>query len=91
MLTTPDDPSTVVAGLKWKQPRFQGILKGTYRLVGHNCVAGVLTRKNNSDTTSSPYIRNRIVKQPTDLIDHVFSLVSSREGSYVQGSSILML
>jgi len=75
MLTTPDEPSTVVQGLKWRQPRFQGILKGTYRLVGHNCVAGVLIRKNNVDSTSSPYFRNRIVKQPNDLMEHVFSLL----------------
>jgi len=77
MLTTPDEPSLVIPLLKSRQPRLQGIVKGTYRLLGHDCVAGVLTRKNMNEATSSPYIRNRLIKQPNDLMEHVFSLAVS--------------
>ncbi|XP_013384899.1 F-box only protein 9-like isoform X3 [Lingula anatina] len=83
LLTTADDPHTVLPKLVSKHYRTSGIMYGYYRLVG-NKVTGVLRRSNNADTIVSKYRRRKQEAQQEheERVFHVDFILRDRGGRH---------
>ena len=82
MVTTADEPLSVVPYLGSQNPRYPGVVKGTYRLVGKDCLSAYLVRakKNYNDINAQMgFLFNRrkaVHLSPYEPLEHGFVLVS---------------